>query len=743
MRKKRIMKTALLAASLVAWSSVAQVAAPFTDDYGTGVGQVDVLNTNIYTVTDSESTVGDPLWSTHADSLHLARTNAGYSSGYATVETDLSAAAMTDFTMTSTVTMSTNGGVAFSRFGFVFLADTTNSTGLTAIFYPNQGTGSGQLRIRDYAFGNANVDPVNRTSGGVTNGSEYTLTLYGDFNGAGDLDLALSVVNADEGGSEDLLLSTIPAASLPSGIEFGIAGRVADFAGDYDSLSVIPSAQLAVDDEYILPLSSSTNVAAPGVLANDLGADSVVLVDDISSGSLTLNADGSFSCSGLADGTNTFTYAAVSGSVTSAPATVTLNAVLSEAPPTAVDDSYAMDLGLGDSNIMGNVLDNDINNSLIYDLSVMEDDYTVDNGTLNVSVDGGFTYTPNVGFVGVETFAYKAFTPLATSIVATVTLTVEDNNVSPEPAFFDFVDGGEFDNKGLGVTMTRANNLGEEITITTVEIIGGDGTSATNGTSNKTNIQSVDALGVNSANLGNADYGSESRDFNPGEAWVISFDVDVSLDQVDLASQSVSTEMTISSPAFSDIVMQGEGDGNTSGVWDFTGIVIPAGTNVMFQMTSLDTAADTQLRIDSLSVSITNKVVTTPYEDWVADQGLTNGVAAYDDDPDEDNMDNLLEYALGGNALSDDAATFLPGYEVLADGSTNYLNYVYRRRTDFVARGLTYEVGSTLNLTLEPATNATEQLTPGAIDATFESVTNRVLMDDEAVQFMQLNVTID
>ncbi|MDF7809153.1 Ig-like domain-containing protein [Pontiellaceae bacterium B12219] len=184
----------------------------------------------------------------------------------------------------------------------------------------------------------------------------------------------------------------------------------------------------ANDDEYILAGISGTTVDAPGVLANDFSADSAMLVSDISSGSLTFNSDGSFSCSGLVNGTNTFTYAAVSGAEVSAPATVVLFAVLEEDPPTAVDDSYLMDFGLGDSNIVGNVLNNDINNSLVYDLSAMAGDYTVNNGTLNVSTDGDFTYTPNAGFTGTETFTYKAYTPLATSVVATVTLTVEDND---------------------------------------------------------------------------------------------------------------------------------------------------------------------------------------------------------------------------------------------------------------------------------------------------------------------------
>lgn len=195
------------------------------------------------------------------------------------------------------------------------------------------------------------------------------------------------------------------------------------------AISGIPDPK-ANDDEYILPAeSTSTNVAAPGVLANDVNYDSAVLVTNISSGSLTLNADGSFSCSDLANGLSTFSYAVVSGSVTTTPATVSLYVTLMEEPPTVVDDTYLRDLGWGWINITGNVLNNDTNNSVVYQMYAMEEDYTVANGSLTVSTNGDFVYTPDAGFTGTNSFTYRAYTPLATSAVATVTLIIE--NIGP------------------------------------------------------------------------------------------------------------------------------------------------------------------------------------------------------------------------------------------------------------------------------------------------------------------------
>ena len=53
----------------------------------------------------------------------------------------------------------------------------------------------------------------------------------------------------------------------------------------------------------------------------------------------------------------------------------------------------------------------------------------VANGTLALAADGSFTYTPNAGFVGEDSFTYKAFDGELYSEVVTVTITV--NEVAP------------------------------------------------------------------------------------------------------------------------------------------------------------------------------------------------------------------------------------------------------------------------------------------------------------------------
>jgi VCBS repeat-containing protein len=98
------------------------------------------------------------------------------------------------------------------------------------------------------------------------------------------------------------------------------------------------SAPVATDDEYSTDEDASLEVDAPGVLANDTDADedslSASVVDGPQHGSLTLDADGSFSYTPDAGffGTDTFTYRASDGDAVSAAATVTIT--VTEVPPT-------------------------------------------------------------------------------------------------------------------------------------------------------------------------------------------------------------------------------------------------------------------------------------------------------------------------------------------------------------------------------------------------------------------------
>ena len=98
---------------------------------------------------------------------------------------------------------------------------------------------------------------------------------------------------------------------------------------------------VAVADSYSTPQDTALNVAAPGVLGNDNDADldplTAILVADVSHGSLTLNADGSFSYTPNTGytGPDSFTYHASDGTDDSNIATVSLT--INAAGNTALD----------------------------------------------------------------------------------------------------------------------------------------------------------------------------------------------------------------------------------------------------------------------------------------------------------------------------------------------------------------------------------------------------------------------
>jgi FtsP/CotA-like multicopper oxidase with cupredoxin domain len=111
------------------------------------------------------------------------------------------------------------------------------------------------------------------------------------------------------------------------------------------TINALNDPPVAADDAYSVAAGEILNVAAPGVLGNDSDIDGdalqAVLASGPSSGSLTLNGDGSFSYNATTAGEVSFTYQASDGVATSDPATVTITvtAVVANEAPVAVNDT--------------------------------------------------------------------------------------------------------------------------------------------------------------------------------------------------------------------------------------------------------------------------------------------------------------------------------------------------------------------------------------------------------------------
>ncbi|MBG6211981.1 VCBS repeat-containing protein, partial [Labrenzia sp. EL_126] len=178
--------------------------------------------------------------------------------------------------------------------------------------------------------------------------------------------------------------------------------------------------------------TEDTALVGENVLAdNGNGADSdldldpltVSLVTDVTDGSLVLNGDGSFTYTPDADfdGTDSFTYQISDGRGGTDQAIVTLNGTPVNDPANAANDGYATDPnGILTVSAAQGVLANDSDPE--GDAFTIVSSTDPSNGSLTLNSDGSFTYTPNAGFTGTDSFTYQ----VTGGDAATVTLNVDD-----------------------------------------------------------------------------------------------------------------------------------------------------------------------------------------------------------------------------------------------------------------------------------------------------------------------------
>jgi VCBS repeat-containing protein len=226
--------------------------------------------------------------------------------------------------------------------------------------------------------------------------------------------------------------STMPAALTPmQPLSAGPDSSPSTLGGIRPLLLGSP---VANNDNYTLLHDSTLSVpASAGVLANDTDPNnlplSAVLVSTTTHGSLALNSDGSFVYTANAGytGSDSFQYYATDGQANSNTATVTFT-VNDPNAPVAVADSYSglhdqvlsVDAGTG---VLAN--DSDADGDTLTAALVAGSGPT--HGTLQLGSDGSFTYTPNAGYVGADSFQYKASDGVLSSAATTVSLSVTDN----------------------------------------------------------------------------------------------------------------------------------------------------------------------------------------------------------------------------------------------------------------------------------------------------------------------------
>lgn len=189
---------------------------------------------------------------------------------------------------------------------------------------------------------------------------------------------------------------------------------------------------VAQDDHYTVAAGGVLNVQKPGVLANDIsGSGSFLQVTELgatSGGTVSLNGTGAFSFTPNAGfiGTAFFQYKINDGLNTSLNFGTAFINVVANGPtnsaPVAKNDTFNVkkngQLGISKPGVLGN--DTDANNDPLRAFLVKGPSH----GTLILKLDGGFVYTPAKGFVGTDTFTYRANDGAANSNTATVTFNI-------------------------------------------------------------------------------------------------------------------------------------------------------------------------------------------------------------------------------------------------------------------------------------------------------------------------------
>jgi VCBS repeat-containing protein len=206
------------------------------------------------------------------------------------------------------------------------------------------------------------------------------------------------------------------------------------------AVTPVNDAPVANNDSYSVNEGGTLNVAAPGVMSNDVDADGPTRTAIIVSGpahasSFALNANGSFTY--VHDGSETtsdaFTYKVSDGSLESNVAAVTISVTAVNDAPVANNDSYSVNEG-GTLNVAApGVLSNDTDTDSASIHAVLVSGPThASSFTLNAN--GSFNYIHDGSETTSDSFTYKANDGSLDSNVATVSITVNAVNDAPVAA---------------------------------------------------------------------------------------------------------------------------------------------------------------------------------------------------------------------------------------------------------------------------------------------------------------------
>jgi VCBS repeat-containing protein len=445
-------------------------------------------------------------------------------------------------------------------------------------------------------------------------------------------------------------------------------------------------APVATGDAYAIAEDGTLIVQAGGVLANDTDIDgdvlSAALVSGPGNGTLTLNADGSFTYTPDENfnGTDTFTYKANDGTADSGVATVTITVGPQNDPPVATGDAYKIaedgTLTVEGSGVLAN--DTDIDGDALSAVLVGGPE----NGTLTLNADGSFTYTPNANFNGTDSFTYKANDGTADSGIATVTITVDSQNDAPvaKGDAYAIAEDGTLIVEANGVLANDTDLDGDALSAV---LVGGpaNGTLTLNADGSFTYTPNANFNGTDTftykANDGTADSGAATVTITvgpqndapvaAGDAYVIAEDSTL----IVAAAGVLANDTDVDGDALSAVLVSGPANGaltlNADGTFTYTPDKNFNGTDT-FAYKANDGTADSSVATVTITVDPQNDApVTTGDAYAIAEDSLLTvaaaGVLTNDTDVDGDALTAVLVSGPANGTLTlnaDGSFTYTP-----------------------------------------------------------------------------------
>jgi VCBS repeat-containing protein len=197
------------------------------------------------------------------------------------------------------------------------------------------------------------------------------------------------------------------------------------------------SISVTVDPTNDAPTTSSATVAgqedgtiAGQVTGHDADGDALSFAVDgaPSSGTVTMNPDGSFSYTPAANfnGTDSFTYTVSDGNGGTTTGTVSVNVAAVNDAPIASNSAVP---GVEDNAVIGQISAADVDgDALTFGLAP---NGAPTNGTVTVNPDGSYTYTPAANFNGTDSFTYTVSDGQGGTTTGSISVTVDPANDAP------------------------------------------------------------------------------------------------------------------------------------------------------------------------------------------------------------------------------------------------------------------------------------------------------------------------